>query len=45
MRFVYGFRPRPNPNIELEPMQDWELETILERESKEMVQIFLHKID
>ena len=35
MRFVYGFRPRPNPNIELEPMQNWELEAILERESQE----------
>ena len=33
MRFVYGHRNRPNPDINLEPMDDWELNRILNRET------------
>ena len=34
MRFVYGHRNRPNPDINLEPMDEWELNRILNRENK-----------
>ena len=34
MRHVYGFRNRPNPDISMEPMANWELEAILDRETR-----------
>ena len=32
MRFVYGHHRRPNSDIDLNPMMEWEMENILEKD-------------